>query len=83
MNLNGRINALERPRQASEERCRVIIRGVAHTANLANSTCTRKRYADGQLTEIVDLDGSLDDLGENELEEFIASFPIEEANPCI
>ena len=54
---------------------------MAHTASLANSTCTRKRYADGQLTEIVDLDGSLDDLSEEEIEQFIATFPIEAANP--
>ncbi len=81
MGLHARLKALERQRKESQEPLRVVIRSVCGSANLANSTCRRTLDANGLLTEIVQLDGSLDDLGEEGLERFIASFPIEAANP--
>jgi hypothetical protein len=47
--------------------------------NLANSTCKRTLGADGLLTEIVDLDGSDTDLTDEDLEEFVASFQVEDS----
>jgi hypothetical protein len=44
---------------------------------LANSTCKRTLGANGSLTEIVELDGSGEHLTDEDLEKFIASFPIE------
>ncbi len=45
--------------------------------NLANSTCRRTLSADGQLTEIVHIEGGVDDFTNEDLERFIAGFPIE------
>ena len=47
--------------------------------NLANSTCKRTLGANGLLTEIVDLDGSDQGLTDEDLEEFVASFPVEDS----
>ena len=41
--------------------------------NLANSTCS----ANGQLTEIVHIEGGVNDFTNEDLERFIAGFPIE------
>jgi hypothetical protein len=48
--------------------------------NLATSTCQRTLNAGGAVTEIVKLDGRDEDIGEEELEKFIASFPIQSAS---
>ena len=78
MNLKRRLNALEQRRsQVSKEPFRVLIRSVCGVPNLANSTCERRLGRDGQLTEIVHLDGGRDDLTDEELEAWIATFPIE------
>jgi len=45
-------------------------------ANLATSTYTRVLNDTGGLIETVKLDGDEDSIGEEELEKFIASFPI-------
>jgi hypothetical protein len=47
--------------------------------NLATSTCQRTLNPEGAITEIVDLDGDGGRLSEEELERFIAGFPIENA----
>ena len=80
MNYKARLRSLESRKQDARGRCRVIVSAVAHPANLANSTCTRTLYPDGQLTEFVYLDGSLEDFGEENLEWFIAGFPIQASN---
>jgi len=45
-------------------------------ANLATSTCTRMLNAAGGVIETVKLDGDEASISEEELEKFIASFPI-------
>jgi hypothetical protein len=54
----------------------IVTRAGSGAANLATSTCTRY-VRDGVLTEVVDLDGDGARIGSDELERFIASFPID------
>jgi hypothetical protein len=44
--------------------------------SLATSTCRRTLNPGGAVTEIVELDGRDEDIDDEELEKFIASFPI-------
>jgi hypothetical protein len=65
-------------------RPRVIIRAIINSPwkgplNLATSTCRRTLNPGGCITEIVELDGNEDRLSQEELEKFIAGFPIESA----
>ena len=46
-------------------------------ANLATSTCTRTNYAGRGVFENVNLDGDESSLSDDDLERFIAGFPIE------
>jgi hypothetical protein len=48
--------------------------------SLATSTCRRTLNPGGAVTEIVELDGRDEDIDEEELEKFIASFPIHSAS---
>ena len=77
MRLAARLHALERKRALVAEPFRVICARVGKPLSLATSKCTRTRYADGSLMEVVALDGTDTDLSPEELEKFIASFPIE------
>ena len=53
----------------------VTLAGSA-AANLATSTCTRY-VRDGLLTEVVQLDGARGSISDEELETFVARFPID------
>ncbi len=76
--LTHRLKRLECVRRAADqEPFRVLIHSVCGPVNLATSTCSRTAGPDGQITEVVWLDGSADDLPDSELERFIASFPVE------
>jgi hypothetical protein len=55
----------------------IVARGESGTANMASSTCTRRLNNTGGLIEIVDLDGAHSGISEEELEQFIARFPID------
>jgi hypothetical protein len=77
MNVMARLKALERQRQASNRRMRVLVGVYGRPLNLANSTCRRTLAPNGLLTEIVELDGIPEDLADGELETFIQRFPIE------
>jgi hypothetical protein len=78
MNLKRRLNALEQRRsQISKEPFRVLIRTVCGPLNLATSSCERRLGQDGQLTDLVHLDGGRDGLTDEQLEKWIATFPIE------
>ena len=65
--------------EPGREPMRVVISGVGIPLNLEKSTCTRTLAANGLLTEIVQLDGRREDLTDEELENFVAEFPIEPA----
>ena len=77
MNRKSRLKTLERRRLASNERIRVVICTVGRPSNLANSKCRRTLAPNGLLTEIVELDGGRDGLNDEDLEKFIAGFPVE------
>lgn len=55
----------------------IVSRPWGGPLNLAASTCRRTLNPGGAITEVVDLDGDGNDLSEEELEKFVASFPIE------
>lgn len=78
MNLKARLQKLERQHsQAESGRFRVIVSRVGEPFDLATATCSRTLMADGGLLEIVNVNGSGNDLSDEELETFIQSFPIE------
>jgi len=78
MKLTARIENLERRRsEVSSRPFRVIVCDCLGPANLAKSTCTRRLGPNGALIEIVNLEGDLEGLTHEDLERFIASFPVE------
>lgn len=79
--LTGRLDKLERmlnPAGTPRKLWRVFVSGMDREANLANATCNRSLCDNGLLVELVRLDGTYDHLAEEELGEFIESFPIED-----
>jgi len=76
--LRHRLKRLERVQAAVQEPFRIIVTGVGRL-NLAESRCTRTLSENGGVTEVVWLNGSSNDLSEEELEKFIASFPVQRA----
>jgi hypothetical protein len=56
---------------------RCIVSTAGQSLNLATSSCTRSLTKDGCLTELVDLDGTSDDISDEELERFIEGFPVD------
>ena len=79
MNFKARLKALEQRRQASNQRFRIVASTSGRPLNLASSTCKRTLGTNGLLTEIVDLDGSDQGVTDEDLEEFIAGFPVEDS----
>jgi hypothetical protein len=57
----------------------IVTRAGSEPANLVTSTCTRY-VRDGVLTEVVDLDGARGSISDEELETFVARFPIHSAS---
>ena len=55
----------------ARERLRIVVTG------LDTSTCRRTLTASGSLTEVVELDGTREGLTDEQLEQFINSFPVE------
>ena len=75
--LTHRLKKLEGVRRSTDEKpFRVLIQSVCGPLNLAKSTCTRTVGPEGQLTEVIWLDGNRDGLSDEELERFIGSFPV-------
>ena len=78
MNLKARLQKLERQQsQVAREPFRVVVSHAGKPLDLTKATCTRTLMPDGQLMEIVNLNGSSDGLSEEELERFVQGFPIE------
>jgi hypothetical protein len=76
--LNARLQKLERQRSQIERgRFRIVVSHAGRPFDLSTATCTRTLMPDGALMEIVNVNGSGDDLRDEELERFIQSFPIE------
>jgi len=76
-NRVGRLESNWRIGKEPRSVIRVILSAIAPRLNLQTSTCTRRLSSNGDLTELVQLDGSRDELSNEELNEFIERFPIE------
>jgi hypothetical protein len=78
MSHRRRLERLERqvPDKGSEV-FRVLIRCVVGPPNLATSKCFRTLGPNGVVTELIELDGGLDGLSYEDLDRFVATFPIE------
>ena len=77
----GRVSRLEERYEAqlsADKPVRVFVTYAGKDADLATSTCQRY-LRDGILTEIVQLDGGMDHLSDEDIEKFVASFPIKAA----
>ena len=81
MNFKKRIERRERQTGAEDAKVlRVVMRCVVGRANLANSQCRRTLGPNGTLLEFVQLDGGRDGLSDEQLDQFVESFPIETAS---
>jgi hypothetical protein len=77
LNLKARLKTLERhQRQVFKEPLRIVVSEVG-PLDLAKATCTRTRWPNGHVMEIVNLHGTDEGLSQEDLESFIQSFPIE------
>jgi hypothetical protein len=80
VNLKARLKKLERQQnQVAHERFRVVVSHAGEPLDLAKATCTRTIMPNGQLMEIVNLNGTDCGLSDEDLERFIQSCPIEES----
>jgi|HubBroStandDraft_4_1064222.scaffolds.fasta_scaffold156760_2 hypothetical protein len=61
------------------ETLRVVVRCVCGPSRLETSKCTRMLGRNGLLIEVVELDGGLEGLTDEDLARFITSFPVEAA----
>jgi len=76
--LKGRLDRVAKALAPHEgKRMRVIACGVCKPGNLAEATCSRA-ITNGCLTECVSLEGRIEDITDEQLEEFIQSFPIQD-----
>ena len=77
MRLNARLKTLERQhRQIFKEPLRIVVTHVGKR-DLSKATCSRTMLPSGHLMEIVDLKGSKEGLTDEDLEDFIQSFPVD------
>jgi hypothetical protein len=58
-------------------RLRIVVSGMDRALRLETSKCRRTLTTNGSLTEVVRLDGIRGGLTDEELEQFVQSFPIE------
>ena len=78
MNLKARLQKLERQQnQVALETFRLVVSHAGEPLDLTKATCTRTRWPNGHLMEIVNLNGGDYGLREQDLERFIQSFPVE------
>ena len=78
MNLKARLKTLERhQRQVFKEPFRLVVSHAGEPLDLTKATCTRTMWPNGHLMEIVNLNGGDYGLREEDLENFIQSFPVE------
>ncbi len=60
-----------------KEPFRLVVSHAGEPLDLAKATCTRTRWPNGHLMEIVNLNGTHEGLSKKDLENFIQSFPVE------
>ena len=82
MNLRRRLESLEKRHSVARKQdvVRVMI-SSGGDPDWERSTCRRRLIPGGALMEFVDLEGGGEDLDRDELERFVARFPIELASP--
>jgi len=77
MSLTTRLKTLERQqRHVLKGSIRLVVSRVG-PLYLSKATCSRTIMPDGRLMELVDLHGTREGLSEEDLENFIQSFPVE------
>jgi len=77
MALKPRLQKLERQRSAvARKPLRIVVSLAGKPLDLTKATCTRTICPNGQLMELVKLNGSDYGLSDEALERFIQSFPI-------
>jgi hypothetical protein len=59
------------------QRMRLVILTVGRTRDLARCTCRRTLAPNGLLTEFVDLDGASPEWSDEDIDRFVARFPIQ------
>jgi hypothetical protein len=78
LSVRTRVKTLERHwRPVSKPPFRLIMSRAGEPFDRATATCQRTLSSNGTLSEIVTFGGCGDELTGDELERFIASFPIE------
>ena len=78
MNLKARLKTLERHQlPVFKEPFRLVVSHAGEPLDLSKATCTRTMWPNGYLMEIVNLNGGDYGLREDDLENFIQSFPVE------
>jgi hypothetical protein len=77
MNFKRRLRALERQIKPPEEPLRVVVSRPGEPADLEQAECHRHILKDGRLWEVVTLDGSAEGISKEDLDRFVAKFPIE------
>ena len=65
-------DVLRHPRQ----HIRVVVGALGRALNLAESTCSRTLDASGLLTEMVELNGDGQGLSREEIDRFVARYPV-------
>jgi hypothetical protein len=81
INIERRLGRLENRRYAEHAPAilRVVVSPTGGPLNLSASKCMRTRNANNTITEFVELDGSRGELTDEELQRFVAGFPIQDA----
>jgi hypothetical protein len=81
MKIERRIARLENQRHGNgkPEILRLVVSSIGESLNLSTSRCTRTRNSNNSITEFVELDGSREELTDEELQRFVARFPIQNA----
>jgi hypothetical protein len=74
--LKRRVERLETQRRGAEQDSFRIVVTAPWPTDLTRATCSRTRCDNGSLMEIVKLNGSRDGISDEDLEQFIQSFPI-------
>jgi hypothetical protein len=78
LNLKARLKTLERQQlSVFKEQFRLVVSHVGEPLDLSKATGTRTLFPNGQLFELVNLNGTDDGLSKEDLESFIQSFPVE------
>jgi hypothetical protein len=77
--LDNRLNKLEsrwNPLKEPLSRFRLVASKIGGPLNLEKSRCTRTLGPTGNLFEVVVMEGSADELSDDELDQFVERFPV-------